>query len=113
AHATAVRAVHRSRPQAGRADELGRGGAGLCVAGDQEGFTGAAVAEDRVGHAATSIGCYNADGFGMTVATNSHIVIDDRGRPIIAGTRTKVIMIVMDQMNGMMPEKIHEQYPYL
>jgi uncharacterized protein (DUF433 family) len=36
-------------------------------------------------------------------------VIDDQGRPLIEGTRTKVIMVVMDQMNGMTPEKIHEE----
>jgi len=49
----------------------------------------------------------------MTAVTTSHIVIDDQGRPLIEGTRTKVIMVVMDQMNGMSPEQIHDAYPYL
>jgi uncharacterized protein (DUF433 family) len=49
----------------------------------------------------------------MTAVTTSHIVIDDQGRPLIEGTRTKVIMVVMDKMNGMTPEEIHEAYPDL
>jgi len=49
----------------------------------------------------------------MTVAANSHIVIDERGRPLIAGTRMKVIFIVMDHMKGSSPEQIQEGYPHI
>src|SRR5438067_1315485 len=49
----------------------------------------------------------------MTIATNSHIAIDERGRPIITGTRMKVILIVMDHVKGMSPEQIQEGYPHI
>jgi uncharacterized protein (DUF433 family) len=49
----------------------------------------------------------------MTVATNSHIMIDDRGRPLIAGTRMKVIAIVMHHMKGLSADQIQEGYPNL
>ena len=49
----------------------------------------------------------------MTAITTSHVVLDDCGRAYVEGTRTRITMIVMDQMNGLTPEQIHEQYPYL
>jgi uncharacterized protein (DUF433 family) len=49
----------------------------------------------------------------MTAVTTSHVVLDDRGRAYVEGTRTRVTMIVMDQMNGLTPEQIHVEYPYL
>ncbi len=43
-----------------------------------------------------------------------YIQLDPQGRPIIAGTKTKVIEVVMAQMaHGWSPEEIHFQYPYL
>ncbi len=50
----------------------------------------------------------------MTVATISHIVIDDKGVARIAGSRSRVIDVVLDQRtNGLTPEQIHEEYPHL
>jgi uncharacterized protein (DUF433 family) len=49
----------------------------------------------------------------MTVVTTSHIVLDDHGRAFVEGTRTRVIMVVMDKMNGLSPEQIQQSYPYL
>jgi uncharacterized protein (DUF433 family) len=49
----------------------------------------------------------------MTAVTISHIVLDDRGRAFVEGTRTRVAMIVMDKINGLSPEQIHASYPYL
>jgi len=49
----------------------------------------------------------------MTAVTTSHIVLDDRGRPWIEGTTAKVIEVVMDKMNGLTPEQIHESHPHL
>ena len=47
-----------------------------------------------------------------TVAT--HIYLDERGRPWIEGTNTKVIEVVMDKIAwGWEPEHIHRQYPHL
>src|SRR6185503_18329366 len=43
-----------------------------------------------------------------------HVQIDAQGRPIIVGTKTKIIEVVMAQMaHGWSPEEIHFQYPYL
>lgn len=44
----------------------------------------------------------------------AHIVLDERQRPIIAGTTTKVIEIVLDhQAYGWSPGEIVYQFPYL
>src|SRR5947207_15769581 len=61
--------------------------------------------------AATALNCYN--GYGMTVATNSHIVIDEKGRALIAGTRLKVLVIVAHHLTGMSAEEIQKGYPEL
>jgi uncharacterized protein (DUF433 family) len=49
----------------------------------------------------------------MTAVTTSHIVLDDHGKAYVDGTRTSVSMIVMDKMNGLTPEQIHNSYPYI
>lgn len=43
-----------------------------------------------------------------------HIVLDDAGAPIIAGSTTKVIEVVLDKIAyGWSPEEIHIQHPNL
>jgi uncharacterized protein (DUF433 family) len=43
-----------------------------------------------------------------------HVVLDERGVPIIAGTRTKVIELIVERMAyGWSPEELHYQHPYL
>ena len=52
----------------------------------------------------------------MTLAatTYEHIAIDPEGVPIIAGTRTKVLQLVIDVMaHGSSPEEMRFQYPHL
>lgn len=50
----------------------------------------------------------------MTETTYEHIVLDERGMPIIEGTTTKVIELVIERMAyGWSPEEIHFQHPYL
>lgn len=50
----------------------------------------------------------------MTKTTYEHIVLDERGVPIIAGTTTKVVELVVERMAyGWSPEEIHFQHPYL
>jgi len=49
-----------------------------------------------------------------SATTYQHIVINEQGIPLIAGTTMKVIEIVLE-MNayGWSPEEIHFQHPYL
>ncbi len=43
-----------------------------------------------------------------------HVVLDEKGVPIIAGTNTKVIEIVLDKTAyGWSPEELHFQHRYL
>jgi uncharacterized protein (DUF433 family) len=43
-----------------------------------------------------------------------HIVLDDAGIPLIAGTTMKVIELVLEQVAyGWSPEELHFQHPYL
>ena len=43
-----------------------------------------------------------------------HIVLDENGVPIIAGTNMKVIELVLEKMAyGWSPEELHLQHPYL
>src|SRR5436305_15029067 len=42
-----------------------------------------------------------------------HIELDQKGVARIAGTRSRVINVVLDVRNGMTPEQIHQQYPHL
>jgi uncharacterized protein (DUF433 family) len=49
----------------------------------------------------------------MTIAAIEHIEVDDKGVARVKGSRSKVIQIVMDTMNGMGPRDIHDAYPHL
>ena len=49
----------------------------------------------------------------MPTVSIEHIEVDDTGTARIAGTRSRVINIVLDTMNGMTPAEIHEGYPHL
>jgi uncharacterized protein (DUF433 family) len=43
-----------------------------------------------------------------------HVVLDDSGVPLIAGTTTKVVELVVEKMAyGWSPEESHLQHPYL
>jgi uncharacterized protein (DUF433 family) len=45
---------------------------------------------------------------------NSHISLNENGRAVVDGTRSKVTMIVRDHIGcGMSVSEIHEQYPHL
>jgi uncharacterized protein (DUF433 family) len=50
----------------------------------------------------------------MAVVEYPHLSINSDGVPIVTGTRTKVVMIVMDHVGqGWDAAEIHRQYPYL
>jgi uncharacterized protein (DUF433 family) len=51
----------------------------------------------------------------MTVATGyQHIVIDEKGRPVIAGANMKVVELVLDHTAyGWSPEELAVQHPHL
>jgi uncharacterized protein (DUF433 family) len=49
----------------------------------------------------------------MTVVANSHIFLDEKGVPRIEGPGTRVVMVVMDKLNGLTPEQIHGAYSHL
>jgi len=43
-----------------------------------------------------------------------HVVLDEKGVPIVAGTKMKVIEIVLEKTAyGWSPEELHFQHPYL
>ena len=50
----------------------------------------------------------------MSTAIATHIVLDERGRPWVEGTNTKVIEIVLDMLAyGWSAEEIHRQHRHL
>jgi uncharacterized protein (DUF433 family) len=50
----------------------------------------------------------------LTATFTTHIDIDDRGIAWIAGTKVKVVEIVLDTIaHGSSPEEIHFQHPHL
>lgn len=50
----------------------------------------------------------------MTATFATQIELDDRGIAWIAGTKVKVIEVVLDKIaNGSSPEEIHFQHPHL
>jgi uncharacterized protein (DUF433 family) len=50
----------------------------------------------------------------MTSTGYAHIELNKDGKPIISGTRTKVIQIAMEKIGwGWDADQIHRQYPYL
>ncbi|MCQ3932861.1 MAG: hypothetical protein DPW16_20625 [Chloroflexi bacterium] len=49
-----------------------------------------------------------------TATLYKHIILNDAGVPIVKGTTTKVIEIVLDvKAYGWSPKEIHFQHPYL
>jgi uncharacterized protein (DUF433 family) len=49
----------------------------------------------------------------MTTVSIEHIEVDRSGTARIAGTRSRVINVVLDKRNGITPDQIHVQYPHL
>lgn len=49
----------------------------------------------------------------MATVAIEHIEVDDSGTARVAGTRSRVINIVLDTLNGLTPIQIHEEYPHL
>lgn len=50
----------------------------------------------------------------MVTAMDGHIVLDQKGVARIAGSRSRVIDIVLDQREwGLTPDQIHREYPHL
>lgn len=50
----------------------------------------------------------------MTQVTESHIELDECGRPWIRGENTKVVEVVLDRVaRGWNAEEIHRQHPHL
>lgn len=49
----------------------------------------------------------------MPQVSVEHIELDERGTARVAGTRSRVINIVLDARNGLTAEEIHRQYPHL
>ena len=49
-----------------------------------------------------------------TETAHEHVVVDERGVPVLADTGTKVIEIVLDKLAyGWSAEEIHVQHPHL
>ena len=49
----------------------------------------------------------------MVAVNQLHIELDDRGRPWIAGTKVKVVEVVLDHTAcGFSPAEIHLQHPH-
>jgi len=49
----------------------------------------------------------------MSAILETHIELDEHGRPWIIGANTKVIEVVLDTMAGLDPDQIHNEYPGL
>jgi|SRR5882724_5250783 len=50
----------------------------------------------------------------MSAILETHIELDEQGRPWIAGANTKVIEVVLDKLAYQWdPEEIHAQHPHL
>jgi len=50
----------------------------------------------------------------LTETRYEHIVLDDQGRPIVAGTSMKVIELVEEHLaHGWSPDELKYQHPYL
>ncbi|ODT96811.1 MAG: hypothetical protein ABS79_07825 [Planctomycetes bacterium SCN 63-9] len=50
----------------------------------------------------------------MASVAYAHITIDERGEPIISGTRTRVRMLVLDRLaHGWDVDEIHRNHPHL
>lgn len=49
----------------------------------------------------------------MVPVAYAHVELNKDGKPIISGTRTKVVMIAVDRIAGFDAEEIQQRYPYL
>jgi uncharacterized protein (DUF433 family) len=50
----------------------------------------------------------------MSTVLETHIELDERGVPWIAGANTKVVEVALDKLaQGWSPEEIHFQHPHL
>lgn len=50
----------------------------------------------------------------MTQTSYEHILLDERGVPMVAGTTMKVIELILEHTAyGWSPEELHFQHPYL
>jgi uncharacterized protein (DUF433 family) len=49
----------------------------------------------------------------MTIVNTSHIALNDQGKAVIAGSRTKVTLVVRDVLGGMSPVQVQAAYPDL
>jgi uncharacterized protein (DUF433 family) len=49
----------------------------------------------------------------MQTLMDGHIVVDTKGIPRIAGSRSRVVDVVLDTRGGLTPDRIHEEYPHL
>ncbi|HEX8201816.1 MAG TPA: DUF433 domain-containing protein [Isosphaeraceae bacterium] len=49
----------------------------------------------------------------MATVAYAHIELNKDGKPIVSGTRTKVVMIARDRIAGDDAEQIQRRYPYL
>jgi uncharacterized protein (DUF433 family) len=49
----------------------------------------------------------------MSVVAVGHIEVDERGVARIAGTRSRVINVVLDTRSGLTPPQIQREYPHL
>jgi uncharacterized protein (DUF433 family) len=50
----------------------------------------------------------------LTETRYEHIILDDQGRPLIAGTTMKVIELVVEHLAyGWSPDELSYQHPYL
>jgi uncharacterized protein (DUF433 family) len=49
----------------------------------------------------------------MTSTGYAHIELNKDGKPIISGTRTKVVMIARERIAGADADEIHRRFPYL
>jgi hypothetical protein len=48
----------------------------------------------------------------MPTVAIEHIEVDESGTARVPGTRSRVINIVLDTLNGLTPAQIHEAYPH-
>ncbi len=49
----------------------------------------------------------------MATVDYAHITLNEAGKPIIVGTRTKVAMIAIEHRAGLDPAAIQHRFPYL
>ncbi len=49
-----------------------------------------------------------------TTTSYEHVILDEKGVPVIAGANTKVVELVLETVaHGSSPEELHYQFPHL